>query len=103
MNVRSNPCGTPHRLNGCFPSYFTTHFVVQCCLFWILGNSFSPVNAANVDRITGAEAVDRMKQVLGDPAVFESNMKESTEDFIKDHFGSMAIATAFAIAIRMKT
>lgn len=103
MNARSDSCRTPHRFNGCFFGYLTAHFIIQCCLFWVLGNSFGFVAAANVDRITGAEAVDRMKQVLGDPQTFETNMRESTEDFTKDHFGSMAIATAFAIAIRMKT
>jgi len=93
-----------HRFNGCYDGRLAALFIVQCCSFWILGNSFGSVAiAANVDRITGAEAVERMRQVLGDPQVFEDNMKNSTQDFIEDHFGSMAIATAFAIAIRMKT
>jgi len=91
------------RLNGCHDGCLATLFIVQCCCFWILGNSFSPVIAANIDRITDAEAVDRMRQVLGGPQLFEDNLKNSTQDFIEDHFGSMAIATAFAIAIRMKT
>lgn len=102
-HARPCPCRTPHRFNGRLFGYLAAHFVIQCCLFWVLGDSFGFVGATNIDRITGAEAVDRMRQVLGDPALFESNMRESTEDFIKDHFGSMAIATAFAIAIRMKT
>jgi len=93
-----------HRSNGCHDGRLAALFIVQCCSFWILGNSFGSVAiAANVDRITGAQAVERMRQVLGDPQVFEDNMKNSTQDFIQDHFGSMAIATAFAIAIRMKT
>ncbi len=93
-----------YRSNGCHDGRLAALFIVQCCSFWILGNSFGSVAiAANVDRITGAEAVERMRQVLGDPQVFEDNMKNSTQDFIEDHFGSMAIATAFAIAIRMKT
>ena len=104
MNVRPRIGTTLHRFNCCFSRHFTTHFIIQCCLFWLLGNSFSSVAfAANIDRITGAEAVDRLRQVLGDPQTFEDNMKNSTQDFIEDHFGSMAIATAFAIAIRMKT
>jgi hypothetical protein len=56
-----------------------------------------------VDRITGQQAVERMKQVLGDPQKFEDDMKNSTQDFIEDHFGSMAIAAAFSIAIRMSS
>lgn len=59
--------------------------------------------AGRVDRITGAQAVERLRQVLGDPQTFEDDMKNSTDDFIKDHFASVAIGTAFAIAIRMKT
>jgi hypothetical protein len=58
---------------------------------------------AAVDRITGQQAVERMKQVLGDPQKFEDDMKNSTQDFIEDHFGSMAIAAAFSIAIRMRS
>ena len=93
-----------HRFNSCSDVRLAALFIVQCCGFWILGNSFGSVAvAANVDRITGSEAVERMRQVLGDPQLFEDNMKNSTQDFIEDHFGSMAIATAFAIAIRMKT
>lgn len=96
--------GRSCRFNGCHDGCLAALFVVQCCCFWVLGNSFGSVAiAANVDRITGAQAVERMRQVLGDPQVFEDNMKNSTQDFIQDHFGSMAIATAFAIAIRMKT
>ena len=102
-HARPCPCRTPHRFNGRLFGYLAAHFVIQCSLFWVLGDSFGFVAAVNVDRITGPEAVDRMKQVLGDPSVFENNMRDSTQDFIKDHFGSMAIATAFAIAIRMKT
>lgn len=90
--------------NGRYDGRLAALFIVQCCCFWILGNSFGSVAlAANIDRITGAEAVERMRQVLGEPQIFEDNMKNSTQDFIEDHFGSMAIATAFAIAIRMKT
>lgn len=92
------------RFNGCHDGCLATLFIVQCSCFWLLGNSFGSVAiAANVDRITGPQAVERMRQVLGDPKLFEDNMKNSTQDFIQDHFGSMAIATAFAIAIRMKT
>ena len=99
MNGRSG-----FRFNGCHDGCLATFFIVQCCCFWILGNSFGSVAfAANIDRITGPEAVERMRQVLGDPQLFEDNMRNSTQDFIEDHFGSMAIATAFSIAIRMKT
>jgi hypothetical protein len=41
-----------------------------------------------------------MAQVLGTPEAFAADMKESTEDFIKDHFAGLAVATAFGIAIR---
>jgi hypothetical protein len=41
-----------------------------------------------------------MAQVLGTPEAFAVDMKESTEDFIKDHFAGLAVATAFGIAIR---
>jgi hypothetical protein len=52
------------------------------------------------DRITGDQAVATMTKVLGTPEAFAADMKESTQDFIKDHFGSLAVATAFGIAIR---
>jgi hypothetical protein len=93
------------RFNGRRFSCLAALFIIQCCCFWILGDSFGSLAAfaSTADRITGPQAVERMRQVLGDPKLFEDNMKNSTQDFIQDHFGSMAIATAFAIAIRMKT
>lgn len=84
-------------------SCFTTFSFILCCCFWLLGDSFSYVKAANIDRITGPEAVERLRQVLGDPQTFEDDMRNSTQDFIADHFGSMAIAAAFGIAIRMRS
>jgi hypothetical protein len=85
-------------LNGCNSCGLATLFVIQCCCIWFLVDINSPVLAG--DRITGEQAVARMDQVLGTPEAFAADMKESTEDFIKDHFGSLAIATAFGIAIR---
>ncbi|MEG4172430.1 MULTISPECIES: hypothetical protein [unclassified Microcoleus] len=90
------------RFNGCFSRRLAPLLIVFGCSFWILGYSVSPSLAA-VDRITGAEAVQRLQQVLGDPAKFENDMKNSTQDFISDHFGTMAIAAAFGIAIRMRS
>ena len=72
--------------------------VIQCCCIWFLVDINSPVLAG--DRITGEQAVARMAQVLGTPEAFAADMKESTEDFIKDHFAGLAVATAFGIAIR---
>ncbi|MEG4641285.1 hypothetical protein, partial [Microcoleus sp. Aus8_D4] len=79
-------------------SAFLTFF---CGLFWILGNSFSPAIAS--DRVTGAQAVANMQSLLGTPEQFALDMKSTTQDFIADHFGSMAIAAAFGIAIRMRS
>jgi hypothetical protein len=67
---------------------------------WLLGDSISFL--ASADRITGDQAVARMKVILGTPEAFADNMKTSTQDFIADHFGAMAIACAFSIAIRMR-
>jgi hypothetical protein len=67
---------------------------------WLLGDSVRFL--ASVDRITGEQAVARMRVILGTPEAFASNMKASTQDFIADHFGAMAIACAFGIAIRMR-
>jgi len=67
---------------------------------WVLGDSVRFL--ASVDRITGDQAVARMKVILGTPQAFADNMRASTQDFIADHFGSMAIACAFGIAIRMR-
>ena len=67
---------------------------------WILGDSVRFL--ASADRITGEQAVARMRVILGTPEAFAANMKASTQDFIADHFGAMAIACAFGIAIRMR-
>jgi len=72
----------------------------QCCDVWLLGDSVRFL--ASVDRITGEQAVARMKTILGTPQAFADNMRDSTQDFIADHFGAMAIACAFGIAIRMR-
>ncbi len=89
------------RFNGCNSRCLAPFFIVFSCGFWILGNSFSPAIAT--DRITGAQAVENLKTLLGTPEDFQSDMKSSTQDFIADHFGSMAIAAAFGIAIRMRS
>ena len=72
----------------------------QCGDVWLLGDSVRFL--ASVDRITGDQAVARMRVILGTPQAFADNMKASTQDFIADHFGAMAIACAFGIAIRMR-
>jgi hypothetical protein len=84
----------------------------SCCLasfsglingdIWILGDSVSFLSSAGANRITGEQAVARMRTILGSPQVFAENMRLSTQDFIADHFGAMAIACAFGIAIRMR-
>lgn len=71
---------------------------IFCLAIWLLGDINSPSVASG--RITGADAVASMQEVLGSPEQFISDMKTSTQDFVKDHFGSLAIATAFGIAIR---
>ncbi|HAT77550.1 MAG TPA: hypothetical protein DCS19_12170 [Flavobacterium sp.] len=89
------------RFNFHYSSPLATLSIVFGCSFWFLGNFVSPALAT--DRITGAEAISKMKIVLGSPEQFADNMKNSTQDFINDHFGSMAIACAFGIAIRMRS
>lgn len=101
MNDRRTTSRFNGRFNGCCNGSLAALFVILCCCFWFLGSSVG--SAIAVDRITGPQAVERMKQVLGDPQTFEDDMKNSTQDFIQDHFGSMAIATAFSIAIRMRS
>lgn len=73
---------------------------VICGDIWLLGDSVCFL--ASADRITGEQAVARMRVILGTPEAFAANMKASTQDFIADHFGAMAIACAFGIAIRMR-
>jgi hypothetical protein len=72
--------------------------IILCCPLWLLGNinSFSLATG----RITGADAVARMSGILGSPEQFAENMKLSTQDFIKDHFGSMAVAFVFGLAMK---
>jgi len=69
---------------------------------WILGDSVRFLSSAGANRITGEQAVARMRTILGSPEAFAENMRLSTQDFIADHFGAMAIACAFGIAIRMR-
>jgi hypothetical protein len=90
-----------NRFNRCYSCRLASFSIIFGSSVWLLGNFISPALA--VQRITGAEAVARISSVLGSPENFEADMKNSTQDFISDHFGSMAIAAAFSIAIRMRT
>lgn len=85
-------------LNGCNFGSVAPLLIIFCGAFWFLGNFDS--SALAVDRITGPQTVARMAQVLGTPEAFAADMKDTTQDFITAHFGSLAIATAFGIAIR---
>ncbi len=89
------------RFNFRCSSPLTTLSIIFGCSFWFLGNLISPALA--IDRITGAETISKIKIVLGSPEQFADNMKNYTQDFINDNFGSMAIACAFGIAIRMRS
>jgi len=90
-----------NRSNDSYSCRLASFFAVFGCMFWFLGYFISPAIAG--DRITGAQAVQNLSDILGSPQAFETNMKNSTQDFIADHFGSMAIAAAFGIAIRMRS
>lgn len=92
---------TRYRFSNCFAQRAPTYCAFFCSLLWLLGNSFSPAIAS--DRITGAQAVANLQKLLGTPEDFSLDMKTTTQDFIEDHFGSMAIAAAFGIAIRMRS
>jgi len=89
------------RFNGNYSRGVASLFIIFCGAFWILGNFISPAIANG--RITGPEAVARMSAILGSPQQFADDMRDSTQDFIQDHFGTMAIATAFGIALRMRS
>lgn len=90
-----------NRFNDSYSCRLASFFTVFGCLLWFLGYFVSPAIAS--DRITGAQAISNMQLLLGSPEQFAANMKETTQDFIADHFGSMAIAAAFGIAIRMRS
>lgn len=90
------------QFDGSYSCRMAAFSVVFGCGFWVLGN-FISVPVIATDRVTGAQAISNMSAVLGSPEQFASNMKSSTQDFIADHFGSMAIAAAFGIAIRMRS
>jgi hypothetical protein len=89
------------RFISSYPRGVASFPIIFCGALWILGNSISPAIANG--RITGPEAVARMSAILGSPQQFSDDMKSSTQDFIADHFGTMAIACAFGIAIRMRS
>jgi hypothetical protein len=86
------------RFNGCSSCRLAALSVILCCPFWLLGN-FNSFSLAS-GRITGAEAVAKMSAILGSPEQFATNIKDSTQDFIQDHFYSMAIASVFGLAMR---
>jgi hypothetical protein len=86
--------------NGSDSRYLASFSGFECGDIWLLGDSVRFLISA--ERITGDQAVARMKVILGTPEAFADNMKASTQDFIADHFGAMAIACAFGIAIRMR-
>ena len=90
------------RFNGCRSRYLATRFAFFCCLLWILGNTFC-TSVIAADKITGAQAVATLQALLGTPEQFIADMKSTTQDFIQDHFGSLAIAAAFGIAVRMRS
>lgn len=93
--------GRRNRFNSGLVCNIASSCIIFCGSFWILGYFVSPA-IATTDRITGAQAVANLRNLLGTPEQFQLNMKNTTQDFIKDHFGSMAIAAAFGIAIRMR-
>lgn len=90
------------RFNGRRFGYLAACFAFFCCLLWILGHTFC-TSVIAADRITGAEAVANLQAILGSPEEFIADMKSTTQDFIQDHFGSLAIAAAFGIAVRMRS
>jgi hypothetical protein len=92
---------TRYRFSNCSAWRASAYCTFFCSLLWLLGNSFSPAIAS--DRITGAQAVANIQSLLGSPEKFASDMRATTQDFIADHFGSMAIAAALGIAIRMRS
>ena len=92
------------RFNGRRFGYLAACLAFFCCVLWILGDTFcTSVIAAGVDRITGAQAVATLQALLGTPEQFIADMKSTTQDFIQDHFGSLAIAAAFGIAVKMRS
>jgi len=85
-------------------SYLAARFAFFCGLLWLLGDTFCLLAFANTaNRTTGAQAVAILQKVLGSPEDLILDMKSTTQDFIQDHFGTLAIAAAFGIAIRMRS
>ncbi len=89
------------RFNGRSACRLAALSFILSCPFWFLGN-INSVSLAASGRITGPEAVAKMSAILGSPEQFANNIRDSTQDFIEDHFGTLAIACAFGIAIRMR-
>jgi hypothetical protein len=90
-----------YRFDGRHSRSFAAFSIILGCVFWFFGN-FN-CSALAVVSITGTQVVANLSVILGSPEQFAADMKESTQDFIKDHFGSRAIAAAFGIAIRMRS
>jgi hypothetical protein len=79
--------------------YLASLFVVWGCGFWLLGYS-DFVLAAIPSGLTGQDAINNMRNILGSPVSFVENLRDDTQDFIQDHFGTMAIAAAFSLGLR---
>ncbi len=91
-----------YRFNGRRSRYLASCFAFFCCLFWFLGDTFCFAVVAH-DRTTGPEAVAILQEILGSPEQFIADIRSITQGFIEDHFGSLAIAAAFGIAVRMRS
>ncbi|MDB9514141.1 hypothetical protein PN499_23345 [Kamptonema animale CS-326] len=83
-------------LDLCLRQRFLIYIALFCAVVFVLGHS-QPVLAGGK---TAAEAISQMDEILGDPEEFATEIRLNVQDFIADHFGSLAIATGFSIVVR---
>ncbi|WP_449420108.1 hypothetical protein [Phormidium nigroviride] len=84
-------------LDLCLRQRFLIYIAIFCAVVFVLGHS-QPVLAGGGK--SAAEAISQMDEILGDPEDFATEIRLNVQDFIADHFGSLAIATGFSIVVR---
>lgn len=83
-------------LDLCLRQRFLIYIALFCAVILVLGHSQSVLAGGK----TAAEAISQMDEILGDPEDFATEIRLNVQDFIADHFGSLAIATGFSIVVR---
>ncbi|KKD38784.1 MAG: hypothetical protein WAN66_14145 [Limnoraphis robusta] len=92
-------------MNGFIAIFSPATFIVSavalvCCSYVCLLGFPDGVLATVPPPKSASEAIADIDRVLGDPDDFVNDVWDGVNSFVGEHFGSMAVATGFGIAIR---